>query len=199
MAAILPFLETQNDPAYTVEERQLFRDKRGGVRGAPKGLGKLNTAALESEVLNSSHSTLLEMAWVRRAVELQLHGRQFHVQPGDISGANRREVFLVLDEPVGAVPPWDPPGEGTAKQFRLLSWTSKMGTPSFSLPAGAPAQGGSCPGAQAAQSIVPLHQLRAASEHVTRITGQTVDLSRTICQYCYAEGSRYGSAAIQYG
>ncbi|GAF79866.1 unnamed protein product, partial [marine sediment metagenome] len=209
MAAILPHLETVNDPSYTNAERENFRDiKPRVVRGvaglgalaAPRsGAGTADVSSLQQDVLNNAHAQLVDMAWVRRAAELQMLGKPFRIQVGDAEGANKREIFIVFDEPMGQVPIWNPPGEGKVKQFKLLSWTSKMGTPSFSLPAGTPGQGGACPGATGGQSIVPISKLRPAAESVSRIIKRPVVLDQAICEYCYAEGGRYGSGQLQYG
>jgi len=196
MAAIIPHLETQKDPSATIAERALWT----GTGNSRPGVGyAMSSHALSKDVLDRSHAELTQTAWVRQAAMESLLGRTYEVRAGDVDGKNKREVFLVLDKPVGTAPLWNPPGTGDARQFRLLSWTSKMGCPSFSLPAGPLEAGGACPGASAGQSIVPVEALRAGAQRVQRVTGETVRLDRAVCQFCYAEGGRYATSLLQYG
>lgn len=149
------------------------------------------------EVLDKTHAELLNTAYIRQAVEQSLIGRSYHVQARDIKGGRSNEVFIVLDGPIvegfedgETVAAWSPPATPSAQQFKVLSWTSKMGAPSFSLPAGPAEAGGSCPGAAAGQSIVPAAKLAKASDLVRRITGQPVRLQQAICQYCVTGDTR---------
>lgn len=214
MAAILPFLEQQDDPAEDETTREALSipadlsEISGTVEGGPTGLGRtehggeiFDVSELNAASLNKSHAELLSLAWLRESLTQALINRHYRVQAGDIHGQHQDEVFIVLDGPIVPpgefVTPWSPPGSGTMQQVRLLSWTAKMGSPSFSLPAGPIESGGACPGATAGQSIVPVSALRAASRRVSAVLGKPVRLQQAICQHCYAEGGNYAYASKQ--
>jgi hypothetical protein len=167
----------------------------GGLAGlgkTPEELGDSLEAEVTADAINVSHAGLEQMAWLRQAVSESLAGIPFHVE---FAG---REVKLVLDGSIPAnMTPWNPPTSTAQRNFSLLSWTSKMGTPSFSLPAGPPVMGGSCPGAAAGMTIVPLVTLRARANDVAKVTGRPVRLAQAICQHCYAEGGQYATANVQ--
>lgn len=201
MAAILPFLEHQDDPAETpIQRRSLMAPRRGPLRldmiERLQGLGKmpdadvLDVGELTAEAINQSHAELIGTAWIRKTVEDSLVGRTYKVQARDRKGARPKDVFIILDGPIvlpdEVVSAWNPPAIPNAQSFSVLSWTSKMGTPSFSLPAGPPTAGGSCPGALAGQTIVPVHALRGAARRVQEITGRPVKVQDAICQRCLA-------------
>lgn len=189
MAAITPHLEEQNDPSETPEEQAYF--------GRSYHLGELqfdrgDRADLATQLLQVTHSNLLATAWTREVLQQELEQRTLTLT------TRGRDVVLQLDRPLGAEPRWNPPGDGRMQNFKLLSWTSKMGAPSFSLPAGPPMFGGACPGATAGQSIVPLDLQKKAARHVRAVTGEPVVLPECVCQRCYAEGGnyRYGSKQL---
>jgi hypothetical protein len=222
MAAITPFLEQQSDPAETDAERENFAipaaisEEMGTVEEEVslveqlQGLGRaadetvFSTFGLTAEVLNQSHAGLLNTAWLRQVVEDSLvdRGVQYRVQARDNRGERPKEVFIILDQDIQ--PPgeffgaWNPPATTNARQFKVLSWTSKMGTPSFSLPAGPSQSGGSCPGAVAGQSIVPVPALLSGARRVQSIIGHPVRLQQAICQYCYATGGQYSTGQVQF-
>jgi hypothetical protein len=210
MAAITPFLEQQNDPAETDLQKEAFREEG---KAELQGLGRQReevffTGTITAEALNQSHAELLQMSWLRETVFQSLIGRPFRVQPRDNKGGRPREVFIILDDAErvavpgydegGTVAAWNPPATPDAAQWKILSWTSKMGTPSFSLPAGPGSVGGSCPGAVAGQSIAPVQQMQAQSKRILQVLGRPVDLPRAICQHCYAEGGQYGTGGVQF-
>lgn len=103
--------------------------------------------------------------------------------------------------------PWAPmSAEGGLRSVPLLSWTSKMGCWSWSLPAGHGTIGGACPGAAAGQSTsdakVRDNQGRVVLKVLNQYpspdvrTGRTapverIDLAAAICQTCYATGANY--------
>ncbi len=149
-------------------------------------------AEVTADAINVSHAGLESMAWLRSSVSEALAGIPFHVE---FVGRN---VKLVLDESIPeGMTPWNPPTSTSLRAYSLLSWTSKMGTPSFSLPAGPAEMGGSCPGASAGMTIVPLKRLSAAARNVAKVTGEPVRLAQAICQHCYAEGGQYATANVQ--
>jgi intein/homing endonuclease len=184
MAAIIPHLEVPSD--ITPLERA-YDICAGSINGASLG-EDLPSCPSPNAVLADAHAGLLGMVYVREAVFQSLMTKQFVVRPGDIKGKDTRNVYLVLDQPIGPGPAWNPATNPNVQQYQLLSWTSKMNTPSWSLPAGSPQIGGACPGAVAGQSIVPESALRAAARHVNRGLGRSsetpVNLAQCICEFC---------------
>lgn len=150
-----------------------------------------------SQVLAEAHQGLLQLSWARYAVEQLLAGRSFTVQNGTWDGKDLKTVYIVLDEPIGPGPPWHPTTDPRIRQVRALSWTSKMNTPSWSLPAGAPHIGGACPGAAGGQSVVPKKAFEAGAKHVLRVIGQPVRVDSSICENCYATGGQYSTSNVQ--
>lgn len=198
MSAIIPHLEVQTD--LTPIERA-YDMCVGTMRGAH--LGEDHPACPSAQaVLADAHAGLLGMVFVRDAVFESLKTKQFIVHPGNIDGKDTRNVYLVLDQPIGPGPAWNPATNPGVQQYQLLSWTSKMNTPSWSLPAGAPQIGGACPGAVAGQSIVPAGALIAAARLVNRGLGRPsdapVNLAQCICQACYATGGQYSTGQVQF-
>lgn len=152
------------------------------------------------EILDDSHTGLMTTNWTRQATEDSLAGREIHVMQGVLTAAgnrgDKREIYLSLDQPAGKIPLWNPPGDGKAQKFSLLSWTSKMDCPSWSLPAGHISVGGSCPAA--AQSTMDPRKLEERLRRVGKVLDRPVSLPSAICQHCYAEGGQYGTGMVQY-
>ncbi len=202
MAAIKPHLERQDDPSETQAERRYssqgtFEQKFEGLSGLGDSDGPSPVYPLTKEAnasLQASHSELVRLAYSRDVVAKQLAGKSFTVQAKTFRDGTG-EVVLVLDEPVAGAP-WNAAGKGDMRNFKLLSWTQKMGTPSFSLPAGAPHIGGTCPGASGGQSVVPQGKLRLAQAHVTAVTGKPVLLADATCERCYATGGNYAYGSM---
>jgi hypothetical protein len=198
MAAIIPHLEVPDD--VTPIERA-YDICVGRIRGA--NLGEDDPACPSpNAVLADAHAGLLGMVFVRDAVMQGLLTKQFIVHPGDIKGKDTRSVYLVLDQPIGPGPAWNPATNPNVQQYQLLSWTSKMNAPSWSLPAGAPQIGGACPGAVAGQSVVPQGALVAAARLVNRGLGRSantpVNVAQAICEHCYATGGQYSTGQVQF-
>jgi hypothetical protein len=201
MAAITPHLEQQDDPSESPAEKayDALRAQRTKHRlTVLRGLGQSvepSPSAMDLDAANRAvqvaHSKLVATAWTRRAIEQELQGRTITVE---VKG---RELFLMLDVPIEG-PLWNPAGSGASRKVSVLGWTKKMGCPSFSLPAGPPEFGGSCPGAVGGQSIVPEQNLRKGALQVLQLTGQPVNLADAVCEWCYAEGGnyRYGSKQL---
>lgn len=199
MAAIVPHLEVP-DQASPIE--RAYDVCVGTMHGA--NLGEDNPSCpAPSAVLADAHAGLLSMVFVREAVFQALQQNQFVVRAGDKDGKLMRNVYLVLDKPTGYGPPWNPSANPSIQQYELLSWTSKMNTPSWSLPAGAPQAGGACPGAVAGQSIVPEGALRGAAKLVNiglrRPKDTPINLAAAVCEHCYAEGGQYSTGLVQFG
>ena len=201
MAAITPHLERQDDPAETAAEDTYFSRVRLDSSKGLSGLGKaegdvLIRGSLSSEVLNDSHAGLERVAYTRIPLLESLRDVPYEVLLRTKQG--RPDLYIRTEAPSGLDPRWNAPGTGSLQNTSLLSWTSKMGAPSFSLPAGSPIMAGTCPGADAGQSIVPDDKLVSASRLVTKITGRPVVLPDAICQHCYAEGGNYAYGNIQW-
>lgn len=216
MSAVLPFLEDEDaeeldNPAFQAEFELTPQESATEQGTVEEGVGLggyedghvFATEGLTAEVLNASHAGLVQTAWLRESAIQALEGATYQVVVvGGMRAGSLPRLELHLDEPV--IPkgehhmPWNPPASPNARRFKVLSWTSKMGAPSFSLPAGPLEAGGSCPGAAAGQSIVPADKLRKAAKIVSRETGEPVRLQQAICQFCYAEGGQYATGQVQF-
>lgn len=192
MAAIIPHLEVPGE----ISDIERAYDV---CVGSLSGLGEEHPACPAPDaVLADAHAGLLGMAFVRAGVEQGLLGKSFVAKAGNLSGKDTRHVYLVLDSPIGPGPAWNPTTNPNVQQYELLSWTSKMNTPSWSLPAGAPEVGGACPGAVAGQSVVGEDRLIAAQKLVRKITSKAVNLPQAVCQHCYATGGQYSTGQVQF-
>lgn len=167
--------------------------RRQGLTGYDERLPEGMVSELANQAVEASHAGLEHMVWLRKVVEEALVGNQITV------AYEGREVLLYLAEPLPNVPAWNPPASKNVTKFSLLSWTSKMGTPSFSLPAGATAMGGSCPGANAGQTTTTKGAAESLAPLISKkIGGWPVRLAQAICQRCYAEGGQYATGLVQF-
>jgi len=182
MAAILPHLA---QPGETTKlEKEYWRCSSSGLEG-PSVL-----CPTPQQVVDQSHANLLTIAWTRKVILEQLAGAIITPKyDGD-------DVILAIDKsPAG--PLWNPLAE--RGKTSLLTWTSKMGAPSFSMAAGSTFIGGSCPAAAAGQSVVPNKEREKVAETLVDVLGiKEVQLANAICQYCYAMGGRYPAASAQF-
>lgn len=190
MAAILPHLA---EPDETTPIERAF-DRCSG----PHTLGDAQACPTPDTVVADAHAGLLQMTFVREAVAQSLVGKSFEVRAGNAQGKDTRNVYLVLDEPIGPGPAWNPATNPNVRQYKLLSWTSKMNCPSWSIPAGVPQIGGTCPGAEAGQSVMPEEARRKVERHVLKVLGQPTSLAKAICNRCYATGGQYSTGQVQY-
>lgn len=198
MAAILPHLEVP-DEASDVE--RAYDMCVGTINGSTLGEDAPSCPS-PSAVLADAHAGLLGLVFVRDAVREMMQGLEFVVKPGDAQDKDRRNIYMVLDRPSGRGPLWNPLSNPSVQQYNLLSWTSKMNAPSWSLPAGAPEIGGTCPGATAGQSVVPVGKLNRSAKYVNRGLGRPddapVNLAQSICEQCYATGGQYSTGNVQF-
>jgi hypothetical protein len=95
-------------------------------------------------------------------------------------------------------PPWSPLGDGDERgTFKVLANVSKMGCPSFSLPAGPGSLGGACPGATQGMSVVngQLHDNagKASIRRLSMMPAVSMDewFATAVCQHCYAAKASY--------
>ena len=194
---------------------------RGRSSHALDGLEGSEACRSPAEVIAVNHQKLLHLVYLRQAVmqalsDTSIVGIEFGMPScgsgieglGDEEGEENDEVGgdarIVVNRRFGDLPHlplWNPPAPSAEKQCSapILTWTSKMACPSFSLPSGAPSIGGSCPGAAAGQSVV-LNATRKASELAMGkvVPGLEVDLGTSICNTCYAAHGRYPSAVKQF-
>lgn len=143
---------------------------------------------------------LLErMVWIRREIESFLAEREITLV--EIKGRMR----FKLDRPIPQdLIPWF---IGTRDVDATSVWgmAGKMGCPTFDLPAGGLLVGGSCPGADDAQGIVPAAQrassMRQAPPAADGGAGERlpIDINKTICSYCYAFDGNYPTLEPQSG
>jgi hypothetical protein len=209
VSAIKPHLERQNDPSETAAEKRFNNGATYEERieksievtsfGSLGGFGEAydaNDAMYQK--LQKSQAELLRLSYTRKALIERLKKTGFSLV------TKGRQAFIRLDEPVGVEPVFNPVGDGTIQNTRLLSWTMKMGCPSFSLPAGARETGGSCPGAMAGQSAVPKRARMDAQKFVLNVIdpggreNKDVELAMTVCNSCYATGGNYAYGSSQY-
>jgi hypothetical protein len=147
MAAVTAFLEQQDEPSETDAQRAVIEmpprvaASARSARRIPElqnfgflELGDLpefggeSVDALVTESLNKSHAELMRTATVRQAIIESLRGRTVKLQAGNSKGLNRKELFFVLDGPIGREPLWNPPGDGGA-MAAARSVTARTGQP----------------------------------------------------------------------
>jgi len=184
MAAILPHLAQEGE---TTELERRYWDCQAQGLEAPDIL-----CPTPQQVINQSHANLMTLAWTRKVVFQQLQG--VTISPKYDQEKKDSVVLVVSRMPKGPV--WNPATE--IGKTTLLSWTSKMSAPSFSISAGSSVIGGSCPAADAGQSIVPDHQRRKVGEKLREVLKTKIRLSDAICQYCYATKGQYPTASNQH-
>lgn len=196
MAAIKPHLALDNE--VTELESRYWDCSRPPTE--LQGLGRdVDEAAAQCpspfKVIDASHAELLTLAYTRKIIVEQLAGRTLTPRFKEDG-----ELALFIDKPITG-PTWNPMLQ--VSSTRMLSWTTKMGTPSFSLPAGASEVGGSCPGATAGQSLVGKDLRERAAKTLLPVLERPgeklrLNLAKTICGSCYATGGQYGTASVQF-
>lgn len=175
MAAITPFLEQQAVEPEWDEEFEYYPQEGSG----------LGAAKAEVPPLAATHAALVKFIWGRQAAEEALRGNGLRI----IREGNSYMVELEKPLDTNAVP-WSPL-PSTGRRYEILTWTSKMAAPSWSLPAGPVSMGGACPGAEPGQSVVSAENRRAAIRKAGRTFLPTVNLPLAICQQCYATKANY--------
>lgn len=148
------------------------------------------------KVLEKEHQSLTRIIVLRQVADKLLDGRTIEVKGDRVIITPRIEI-----EEAAAWSPLPKPIDS----YPLLTWTKKMQCPSFSLPAGAPQNGGSCPAATIAQTTTGsknIADLEAKQKALEVAYGRPEDrpLGRdeiplwyalSTCQSCYAEGDSY--------
>lgn len=163
-----------------------------------RGMGRTEAGEpTQGEVVGRLHADLVSLASTRYAIDTALSQRVITVRRTD-SG-----FWLYLDPPFGRYEVGWSPITAEVERVALLSWTSKMGAPSFSLPAGYAEIGGACPGAAAGQSVVSEVAREKQTKVVLRVLAEydperprtprvrDLDLAACVCEHCYATGGNY--------
>jgi hypothetical protein len=197
MAAIKPHLA--QDEESTEQQRAYWRCSENG--NGFSGLGEGEVCPAPQQVVQEAHAGLMNTAWIREALVRRMQGRKIW-----IAYDKKDEPTIAIDWPPPKGPAWNP--SGGAKRTTILGWTTKMGAPSFSLPAGCPAMGGACPGASGGQTTAPpttrIRQVETLLPILNQYQGgrqlpevERVDPTKTICEFCYAEGGQYSTSGVQ--
>jgi len=190
MAAIKPHLAQEGET--TKLQREYW------YCSGSSGLGDVEACPAPEEIAQEAHAELMNVAWIRQAIIEKMGDRKIWIEYD-----NDGIPAIAIDRPVGG-PAWNPSAGSGATT--ILGWTTKMGAPSFSLPAGADVMGGACPGATAGQSVVPREKRSAVSKRVLEVLNnargenpriKSVSITKTVCEFCYAEGGQYATSGVQ--
>lgn len=199
MVAVAPFLEESlTDRIDDTAQRFVYKLP---VAPGLEGLGATKKDPLDNpaQAVDITHQTLSRVVALREVANRLLEGRRIYalVPPNG-------EARLLVDPPIrkDEAPPWSGlsgPWSGKA----LLSWVAKMQCPSYSLPAGAFENGGSCIAASQGQTTADKKNVEniVAKEAILRKTvGRVKELptnalplwyALSTCQTCYAEKETY--------
>lgn len=178
------------------------------------GLGSfagLGGALKQLPTVPQSHASLTRTVWVRRVLEQWASQQRFTVARGE-GGANAGQLVLKLS---GApmpknVVPWMT-AVSDYQEFSLWGESGKMNCPTWDLPAGGLYVGGTCPGADAGQTVIDPAKRRASlvadgsGRFFLRQTPPGVSAppemkeGGTICSQCYAFEGNYPSPHVQLG
>lgn len=185
MAAIKPHLAL--DDENSEQQNAYWRCASDSGLGAAEG----EICPNPNEIANEAHAELLNTAWIRSALIERMQDARIWIE------YEKGEPVIAISSPAPG-PAWNP--SGGAKRTTILGWTTKMGAPSFSLPAGARAMGGACPGATAGQTIAdPKERRDQAAKLLPVLNGsrrangpriERVDVTQAICEFCLSGSSR---------
>ena len=191
MAAIKPHLALDNE--NSAKQNRYWRCTSEGL----EGLGDGEVCPAPAEIANEAHAELMSMAWLREALVKRMTGSKLWIEY--VEGV----PTIAIDQPTRG-PEWNP--SAGAYNTTILGWTTKMGAPSFSLPAGAPAMGGACPGATAGQTIASPESRSNQAKVLLPVlneyrrnnpTTDVVNVTQAVCEFCYAEGGKYSTGTVQ--
>ena len=197
MAAVTNNIESHELDSGKFEKSDIAADGGGSLQG-------FNAAAVNQKSLAKSHTMLTKFAWLRTLLEKEVQKRSYQLV--NDRGWYMFEVTPGFDK---ATLPWAPfPSDGYKRFSLWSSENAKMAAPSFALPAGGVFTGGTCPGADAGQTITPVQQRIARLEsgeggwqlRVVTPGGTTkspVKEGLTICSSCYATGGNFSYANNQ--
>lgn len=202
MAAITTGFEANAaDRTVAAASASVAGDAQHVVHGtAGLGAASEDNLRIAAGALDATHVALVNFQLVRYAVHMEMASRTIRLDWDPSDG-----YVIRIDPPLPPdVVPWSRASTAMSRTS-LLTYTSKMRTPSFSLPSGPPKAGGACPGAVGGQTITGSTQynkhrkflLNVLKEHPVREL-PVVDYQPTdaVCQHCYASaGSRYAMTA----
>lgn len=173
--------------------------------------------ASQAEILQQqvevNHVNLTRFVWNRSLVEEHLRSAKYWIETiGPKKAAN--EFVFKIDPPMPKdVRPWKLIGSHDGVTFRFFGdGNAKMACPTWDLPSGPPVTGGTCPGAAAAQTVVPVGQReqhlakddegRLIKPHRLKVLapgGEAVPFREayTICSACYAGEGNFDYGEIQ--
>lgn len=166
----------------------------GDVTAQLGGLGDFGRPMKALPTLAQMHANLTRMVWIRRVLELWAAQRRFQVVQSAEPGANSGQLVFRLDQPMPkAVIPWM---TATRDWYEFALWgeSGKMACPTWDLPAGGLSIGGSCPGADAAQTVTPPERRRGRMVDIqTKIheLEQRGDPRVVVLQRAYEQGRRF--------
>lgn len=222
MAAVTLWLEGDSSDVPELEKKALDPTKTyaAGMEGlaALRGLAEargLDAAAQAlrnaEESLVEAHQQLATLVTARAIIYEKLAARRLCVELHD------GEPVIKLDEPIKIHTALTTTNLSQAylKRAPFFSWTSKMTALSWSIPAGTPGLGGTCPGATFGQSVIGAERL---AELLARKTDTPLNVQEyadlvaawqelyqgderavltrwvaaSVCQHCYATGGGYG-------
>lgn len=196
MAAIKPHLALDDEASDEQKTYWRCSSSESGLSGP----GDDETCPSPVEIANEAHAELMNTAWIRKALVQRMGDRKIWIKYDSDNVPS-----IAVSSPVKG-PAWNP--SGGANQTTILGWTTKMGAPSFSLPAGATAMGGACPGATAGQTIASPESRQKQARLIVPVLNNfrgkrslpvvdRVDVTMAICEFCYAEGGQYSTSGVQ--
>lgn len=172
-----------------------------GPRGG-RGLGAAGACKTPEATAMDAHAGQAFTLYIRQAAAaiLSAPGRTLQF------GFDGKKAVVTLNMKVrnDEAPPWSPLGPNGMGTFNVLANVSKMGCPSFSLPAGPHVLGGACPGSSSGMSVVGNLRDTTGKESIRRLSVmQDVPMDRwyadAVCQHCYAAKSSYAYFSKQLG
>lgn len=190
MAFVIPFQEGPS-PDDVGFEGVLADAPLGGLGATYKDVDKSVVPAIAT-----SHTELSRLQWLRSLIAKALAGKNYRVKVMD------EDVSVELLEPIDrTIVPWSKSSQDLSRAS-LFSTNSKMRCPTFDLPSGIGALGGSCPGAYWAQSVVSAETLAKGKERKRWAEDvalkRRIDVQTAVCQSCYASGGSYGYTSTQF-
>lgn len=181
--------------------------------GGLVGLGDLAEAGKEPGRVclpdpEVTHANLTRFHWTRRAIEEVLRKHRIIIGTGAELGKTGRDTKKHFFVPNPIIEVDEVPWLQISKPIYSVAFmgqTSKMACPSWDVPAGGFSVGGTCIGAEPAQSTTEPKLSTLAKRDVEKklkVYGQGVDsveIGKSICFACYANGGKYGATDVQLG
>lgn len=190
-------------------EDEVAEDRAEVLRGLGS-FGDLGGALKQLPTVPQSHASLTRTVWIRRVLEQWASKQRFTIERG-AGGANGGQLVIRLSGPPmpKSVVPWMT-ATSDHQEFSLWGESGKMNCPTWDLPAGALFVGGTCPGADAGQTVVPPGKRRAAMQesdgrfYLRQLppgVSRPVEMIEggTTCSQCYAFEGNYPSPHVQMG